>query len=141
MGPAQVPDYLGLTGDPVDCIPGVRGLGPKTASSLLAKYDGLDAIYGNLDQVSQLKIRGSKSIAAKLSGQSKDAFLSKELATVSDTATFNGRGAQDIQHSSNNNMLEFLERRHCKPELKQLLVEFGIQESSYTFRQACQMEA
>ena len=89
--PNQIIDYLGLAGDSVDNIPGVRGVGPKTAVALLQAYDDLEAIYEHLDEVPSLAIRGAKSLAKKLEEQRKTAFLSKQLATIALDATAEGK--------------------------------------------------
>lgn len=81
--PAQVPDFLGLAGDSVDDIPGVRGVGAKTAAALLAAFDDLDALYADLDAVAELPIRGARSLAKKLEADRETAFLSRTLATLS----------------------------------------------------------
>ncbi len=78
----QIPDYLGLAGDPVDGIPGVAGVGPKTAAALLGAFHDLDALYANLPRVAELSLRGAKALAAKLEAARELAFLSRELATV-----------------------------------------------------------
>jgi DNA polymerase-1 len=59
VAPAQIVDWLSLVGDTVDNIPGVPGVGPKTASELLARFGSGDAIYDALDQVSSARIRDS----------------------------------------------------------------------------------
>jgi 5'-3' exonuclease len=84
--PEQVPDYLGLMGDAVDNIPGVAGVGQKTARALLGAYPDLDAIYDDLDGVSALPIRGARSLAEKLRTQRKMAYLSRQLATLATDA-------------------------------------------------------
>jgi len=88
--PDQVPDYLGLAGDSVDNIPGVRGVGPKSATALLARWDGLEGIYAEVDRVVELEIRGAKSLRDRLLAGREDALLSKRLATVVDTVTLDG---------------------------------------------------
>ncbi len=80
--PEQIADYLGLCGDAVDNIPGVPGVGAKTAASILQSFDNLDEIYQNLDQVMHLKIRGAKSLSTKLRDHESQARLSKQLATI-----------------------------------------------------------
>ena len=80
--PVRIPDYLGLAGDSVDDIPGVRGVGPKTAAALLGAYDSIDELYENLERVPELPIRGAKSTARKLEEDRELAFLSRRLATV-----------------------------------------------------------
>ncbi len=82
--PDQIIDYLGLAGDSVDNIPGVRGVGAKTATALLASFDDLEALYGDLDAVASLPIRGAKTLGAKLAAQRESAFLSRRLATIAD---------------------------------------------------------
>jgi DNA polymerase-1 len=69
-------------GDKVDNIPGVAGVGEKTATALLQHLGGIDAIYEQLDAVVDLPIRGAKSLATKLEGAKGDAELSYELATI-----------------------------------------------------------
>lgn len=80
--PEAIQDYLGLCGDAVDNIPGVPGVGPKTASALLQEYDSMETLYDNLHHVSKLTIRGAKTLSAKLSEHEELARLSKLLATV-----------------------------------------------------------
>jgi len=80
--PEQLPCFLGLTGDAVDCIPGVRGIGPVAARSLITRFGDLDSIYANLEQVTQLNLRGASRIAMLLREQEADARLSKALATI-----------------------------------------------------------
>lgn len=80
--PERIIDYLALMGDKVDNIPGVPGVGPKTAVSLLQALGGLDDIYQRLDDVAGLNIRGAKSLASKLAENKQQAFLSYSLATI-----------------------------------------------------------
>ncbi|MDP3977882.1 MAG: DNA polymerase I [Pseudomonas sp.] len=83
VGPELIIDYLALMGDKVDNIPGVPGVGEKTALGLLVGLGGgLDVIYANLDQVAGLPIRGAKTLAAKLTEHRDMAYLSYELATI-----------------------------------------------------------
>lgn len=80
--PEQIVDLLALAGDSVDNIPGVAGVGKKSACALLAAMGDLEALYARLDEVPELPIRGAKSIAAKLAAGRENAFLSRRLATV-----------------------------------------------------------
>lgn len=80
--PEQVRDYLALAGDSVDNIPGVKGVGPKSAVALLAAFGDLETLYERLDEVEGLSIRGARSLAGKLRGGREPAFLSQRLATV-----------------------------------------------------------
>lgn len=80
--PGQIPDYLGLAGDSVDNIPGVAGIGKKTAVALLGAFADLDQLYANLERVQALELRGARTLAAKLDAGRELAFLSRELATI-----------------------------------------------------------
>lgn len=83
VGPELIIDFLALMGDKVDNIPGVPGVGEKTACGLLNGIaGGLQGVYGHLEQVAGLSIRGAKSLAAKLEEHKEAAFLSYELATI-----------------------------------------------------------
>ncbi len=83
IGPELIIDYLALMGDKIDNIPGVPGVGEKTAVGLLAGIGGgLDVIYANLGRVAELPLRGAKSLAAKLEEHKAMAYLSYELATI-----------------------------------------------------------
>lgn len=86
VDPAQIADYLGLAGDAVDNIPGVRGVGAKTAARLVCHFGDLDALYRRLDEVPQLPLRGAATLATRLEEGRAMAFLSRELATVSRAA-------------------------------------------------------
>ncbi len=75
LKPSQVPDMKGLEGDNSDNIKGIRGIGPKTARTLLQKYEDLDGIYENLDEI-------TGNTHDKLEQGKEDAFFSKKLATI-----------------------------------------------------------
>lgn len=80
--PEQVVDFLALSGDSVDNIPGVKGIGVKTAINLLAKYPSLDEIYSHIDQIDRLKIRGARRIQQLLNDYQQQAYMSRKLATI-----------------------------------------------------------
>ena len=80
--PELIIDLLALMGDKVDNIPGVAGVGEKTATALLQHLGGMTTIYQQLDAVAALPIRGAKSLAGKLELAHADAVLSYELATI-----------------------------------------------------------
>lgn len=83
VGPEHIIDFLALMGDKVDNIPGVPGVGEKTALGLLTGVGGgLRDLYDNLDKVPSLAIRGAKTLPAKLAEHRDAAFLSYELATI-----------------------------------------------------------
>ena len=76
--PDQVRDYLSLTGDASDNVPGVRGVGPKTAVQLLADFESLDGIYASLDVLTK------KAIKQKLIDHKDEAYLSQKLVSLKD---------------------------------------------------------
>jgi 5'-3' exonuclease len=78
----QIADYLALTGDSVDNIRGVRGVGPKTASALLKHFDTVDAIYEDLEAVARLKIRAAGGLPEKLRTHRGDVDLARKLTRV-----------------------------------------------------------
>ena len=80
--PELIIDLLALMGDSVDNIPGVAGVGEKTALALLQNLGGVSDIYTQLDQVAELPIRGAKSLGEKLSASKEMAELSYVLATI-----------------------------------------------------------
>jgi DNA polymerase-1 len=75
LEPAQIVDYKGLVGDNSDNYPGVAGIGPKTAESLLNKYHTLEGIYGHLGEI-------SPQVQEKLANDAEQAVLAKKLATI-----------------------------------------------------------
>ncbi len=82
IGPELIIDYLALMGDKVDNIPGVPGVGEKTAKALLTGIGGLDALFDRLDEIPALGFRGSKTMPKKLLDNKEGAYLSYQLATI-----------------------------------------------------------
>lgn len=80
--PELIIDFLALMGDKVDNIPGVAGVGEKTALALLQGVGGIDAIYENLESIRELGFRGAKKMPEKLAEHEADARLSYTLATI-----------------------------------------------------------
>ncbi len=81
FSPLQMIDYKGLAGDASDNIPGVRGVGPKTATNLLNQFKSVEGVYESLDKaVKEGKI--SKGVGEKLLNDYENAVLSKKLATI-----------------------------------------------------------
>jgi len=80
--PELIIDYLALMGDQVDNIPGVPGVGEKTALAMLQGIGSMDAIYDNLEKLAPLGFRGSKTIAKKMADNEEMARLSYLLATI-----------------------------------------------------------
>lgn len=82
--PERIADFLALTGDKVDNIPGVPGIGKKTAAILLTHFASVDELYENLDDVVGLQMRGAKGIAAKLAEHRDTVYLARELTRIPD---------------------------------------------------------
>ncbi|HEX5960180.1 MAG TPA: 5'-3' exonuclease H3TH domain-containing protein [Rhodanobacteraceae bacterium] len=78
----QVVDYLALTGDATDNIPGVPGIGAKGAAALLAYFGELETLLARVDEVPFLRLRGAKSLAEKLRAHADLALLSQRLARI-----------------------------------------------------------
>lgn len=78
----QIADFLALTGDAVDNIRGVRGIGPKTAAALLGHFASIDALYANLDAVARLKIRAAPALPEKLRQHRGDVDVALQLTRV-----------------------------------------------------------
>jgi len=93
--PEQMADYLALTGDAVDNIPGVPGIGPKSAAALLGHFGDLDNLYARVEEVPTLAIRGAKSIRNKLVDHREAAELARKL-TVIETAVESALAAPDL---------------------------------------------
>ncbi|MCI8425603.1 MAG: DNA polymerase I [Adlercreutzia sp.] len=99
--PAQFIDYLGLMGDSSDNIPGVPGIGPKTATQLLQSYGSIEGVYEHLDE-----LKGKRR--ENLENNREGAFLSREIATIVrdldfeldlESASFPAYDAADIEEA------------------------------------------
>jgi DNA polymerase I len=113
--PSLIIDYLALMGDKVDNIPGVPGVGEKTAKALLQGIGGIASIYNNLDKIPALNFRGAKTIAKNLQAHRQDADLSYQLATIKtdvdlDITTAELTNAQLIKKGPDNERLLSLYR-------------------------------
>ncbi|MQM37154.1 DNA polymerase I [wastewater metagenome] len=80
--PGRVADLLALAGDAVDNIPGVPGIGTKTAAALLARAGSLDDLYADLDQVAASGVRGARRVRGLLETHREQAFLSRRLTRI-----------------------------------------------------------
>ena len=78
----QIADYLALTGDAVDNIPGISGIGAKSAAVLLAHFESLDALLARIDEVPFLRLRGAAGMATRLREQREHALLWRQLTTI-----------------------------------------------------------
>jgi DNA polymerase-1 len=80
--PELIADFLALTGDSVDNIPGVPGVGKKTAAVLFGTFGSLDELYANLHRIPSLRLRGAAAIAAKLLAHKEAAYLARRLTGI-----------------------------------------------------------
>ncbi len=80
--PEAIADFLALTGDSVDNIPGVPGIGKKTAAELFATFGSLDELYANLPRIAAMKFRGAAQVAARLILHKDAAYLARRLTGI-----------------------------------------------------------
>ena len=98
----QIADYLALTGDAVDNIPGVTGIGAKSAAILLGHFGSLDTLLTRIDEVAFLRLRGAAQMAARLREQRAHVLLWRQLSTIALDAPLDcdepdfKRGAADV---------------------------------------------
>ncbi len=113
--PGQMIDFFALVGDKVDNIPGVAGVGEKTASALISKYGDLDGVYGNLEEL-------GPGVAKRLREHKDDAYLSRELVTIK-TDVEVGTGIEDFRYGGY--AAEDLQEIFSELEFEKLLDEIG----------------
>lgn len=95
----QVADYLALSGDAVDNIPGIPGIGAKTAAQLLNHFASLDELLDRIDEVPFLTMRGAKSVAAKLHEHAHLARLYRQLTVIALDAPLGDTSHHFVRHS------------------------------------------
>ena len=88
--PELIPDLLALAGDKVDNIPGIPGVGYKTASNLLKKYPSVEDVLENIDNISKMKFRGSTRIQNLIDNHKSILPMNKQLTTIVTNAEFKG---------------------------------------------------
>lgn len=113
--PGQMIDFFALVGDKVDNIPGVAGVGEKTASALISRYGDLDGVYGNLEEL-------RPSVAKRLAEHKDSAYLSRELVTIK-TDVEVGTGIEDFRYGGY--AAEDLQKIFSELEFEKLLEEIG----------------
>jgi 5'-3' exonuclease len=94
--PERMADFLALMGDAVDNIPGVPGVGRKTAATLLKHFDTLPGVYDNLAEIPKLKFRGAVFVAQSLAEHRDAAFLSRQLTGIACDMPLDAR-ADDLE--------------------------------------------
>jgi DNA polymerase-1 len=123
LPPALIIDFLALMGDKVDNIPGVPGIGEKTALGLLQGMGGgLDDLYDNLEKVATLDFRGAKTMPKKLEEHRDQAYLSYRLATIkTDCDLPVGLDDLDIAHPDRESLRELYQELEFRAWLSELL--------------------
>ncbi|WP_088329687.1 DNA polymerase I [Lacimicrobium sp. SS2-24] len=110
--PELIIDFLALKGDKSDNIPGVPGVGDKSALAMLQNLGGLDEIFGNLDKIESLSFRGAKTMAAKMQEYEEQARLSYELATIKTDVTLHVAPQELVPSTADTKKLAELYRRY-----------------------------
>lgn len=82
VSPDQIPDYLGLVGDTIDNLPGVPGIGAKSAAAVLQAFERIEAVPEAVDGWDGVSVRGAKRMAEKIATHRDRALRTKALATV-----------------------------------------------------------
>ncbi len=101
----QIADYLALTGDAVDNIPGVTGIGAKSAAILLAHFGDLDTLLARVDEVAFLRLRGAATMATRLREQREHALLWRQLTTIALDAPLGDIGPGHARGQADGDML------------------------------------
>ncbi len=120
--PDQICDFLALAGDQVDNIPGIKGIGTKTAQVLLNHFNDLDSILSRYKEIEFLSLRGAKSCQLKIQNHHEDAKLSKQLSQIVLDAPLEN---DDIIKSkvSQEPLIAFIEEMNFGPMLRRELLE------------------
>ncbi|OBX09743.1 DNA polymerase I [Gallibacterium genomosp. 3] len=120
--PELIIDFLALMGDSSDNIPGVPGVGEKTAQGLLQGIGDIKTIYANLDKVASLSVRGAKTLAEKLVAAKQDADLSYRLATIKTDVVLDTTFDQlTLRPENRDQLIEYYGRYEFKRWLNELL--------------------
>ena len=113
--PELIIDFLALMGDSSDNIPGVPGVGEKTAQALLQGLGGLDSLYATPEKIAELSFRGAKTMAAKLEQNKEVAYLSYQLATIKTDVPLELTSEQlEVQQPATEELVELFKRYEFK---------------------------
>lgn len=116
IGPESVIDMLSLSGDTADNIPGVEGVGPKTASKLIVEYGSVDEIYKNIDSMKKSKLK------ERLAKHRDEVYLNKSIIKVKDDVPLEYNLSDMLVKPFGHDIAVFLHEY----ELKSLIKEFDI---------------
>jgi DNA polymerase-1 len=131
--PALIIDYLALMGDKVDNIPGVPGVGEKTALALLQGIGGIKDLYQNLERIPELGFRGAKTMPKKLEEHREQAELSYQLATIkTDVELHVGLGDIRVPEPNPEQLLELFKRFEFRSWVDELAAGAGQQSAAVT---------
>lgn len=120
--PELIIDYLALMGDSADNIPGVAGVGEKTALGLLQGIGSMAEIYANLEKVAELPIRGAKKLGEKLLAEKSNADLSYTLATIKTDVELNVTTDELLLgESQKDQLIEYFARYEFKRWLNEVI--------------------
>jgi len=133
VNPNQIIDILSLIGDSSDNVPGVKGIGPKTAAELINEFSSLENIYNNLEKIKQEKRKET------LIQNKESAFLSKKLITLKDDVDLNNIDDEFLLLKKINpeKLIQFLLKQGFKSLSERIKKEFNISETSSP-KQECQ---
>lgn len=113
--PELIIDFLALMGDSSDNIPGVPGVGEKTAQALLQGLGGLDSLYAAPEKIAELSFRGAKTMAAKLEQNKEVAYLSYQLATIKTDVPLELTSEQlEVQQPATEELVDLFKRYEFK---------------------------
>ncbi len=129
----QIADYLALTGDAVDNIPGVTGIGAKSAAVLLAHFGDLDTLLDRMDEVAFLRLRGAATLAVRLREQRQHALLWRQLTTIALDAPLGGTASGHARGQADGDMLSGLSEalRFGPMTRRRLRVAAGLDDPAY----------
>jgi DNA polymerase I len=99
--PERFADYQALTGDQVDNIPGVPGVGPRTAAVLMKTFGSIDELYADLASVARLPLRGAAGLGARLAGHRDAVYLARRLTRIACDVPL-GVDAADLKRAAPN---------------------------------------
>jgi DNA polymerase-1 len=122
LSPAQIIDYKALSGDPSDNIPGIRGIGGKTALALLKEYGSVEKIYKIVEKnPKEIEEKFSKNILQKLIDGKNEAFLSHDLATIRTDVPLDFKLKSAALHDfDTDKVIKFLEKFHFKSLIRRM---------------------
>ena len=119
VAPERFADYLALTGDTSDNIPGVPGIGQRTAATLMKAFSSLDELYANLTRVAELPLRGAGTLAARLATHRESVYLARRLTRIAcDLSLGANAGSLRRQHPDLRALGELYDRLGFGPFLR-----------------------